>query len=86
MAKIRKLVLDVLKPHKPTILDLASALTEQNAGYNVNIKVVEIDDKTETLEITVRGNDINLETISEKIGQLGGSVHSIDEVEMSSES
>ena len=83
MAQIKKLVLDVLKPHKPTILELASALTEPSSGYTVNIKVVEIDDKTETLEITVLGANVSLETISEKISELGGSVHSIDEVEVS---
>ena len=84
MTKIKKLVLDVLKPHKPTILELASALTDQNANCVINIKVVEIDEKTETLEITIHGDDINLELISEKITEQGGSVHSIDEVEVSS--
>ena len=84
MAHIKKIVLDVLKPHKPTILELARAITEHNGSCTVNIKVVEIDDKTETLELMVQGDDINLDLISEKIHELGGSVHSIDEVEVSS--
>jgi hypothetical protein len=50
----------------------------------VNIKVVEVDEHTETLVITLTGKNIDLEKVTEKIAELGGSVHSIDEVEVSS--
>jgi hypothetical protein len=37
MGKIRRLVLDVLKPHEPTIIELASQLSELAGVEAVNI-------------------------------------------------
>ena len=41
-----------------------------------------MDDKTETLELIIEGNDIQLDNIVAAINELGGSVHSIDGVEV----
>ncbi|WP_455207349.1 DUF211 domain-containing protein [Kaarinaea lacus] len=84
MGHVKKVVLDVLKPHKPSILELANALSDADHKCTVNIKVVEVDEHTETLVITLSGKSIDLEKISERIGEMGGSIHSIDEVEVSS--
>ena len=46
----------------------------------VNVTVVEIDERTETIRLTVRGNKINYENLLDTIRDLGGTVHSIDEV------
>lgn len=83
MGQIKKVVLDVLKPHKPSILEMASSLSDADHKCTVNIKVAEVDEHTETLVVTLSGKNINLEKISEKITELGGSIHSIDEVEVS---
>lgn len=80
LAKIRRLILDVLKPHHPNIVELAGALTAQEIDCAVRIKVLEMDDKTETLEIVVEGADIHFDGLVESIKKLGGSLHSIDEV------
>lgn len=84
MGQIKKVVLDVLKPHKPSILEMANSLSDADHKCMVNIKVVEVDEHTETLVITLSGKNIDLEKVTEKIAELGGSVHSIDEVEVSS--
>ena len=84
MVVVKRVVLDVLKPHEPTILELAMELAEQAADCEVQIGVAEIDEKTETLELTVSGTDIDLQQIEETIMDLGGSVHSVDEVVVSS--
>ncbi|KPJ92030.1 MAG: hypothetical protein AMJ55_10410 [Gammaproteobacteria bacterium SG8_15] len=83
MGQIKKVVLDVLKPHKPTILEMASSLSDEDHKCTVNIKVAEVDEHTETLVVTLSGKNIDLEKISAKIAELGGSIHSIDEVEVS---
>lgn len=80
MAKITRLTLDVLKPHHPNIVEFAGALTTQDCSCEVKIKVLEMDDKTETLEVIVEGADIHFDRLVESIKELGGSLHSIDEV------
>jgi hypothetical protein len=41
-----------------------------------------MDDKTETLELIVEGADVNIERIVDAISEMGGSLHSIDGVEV----
>lgn len=82
MVTVKRLVLDVLKPHTPNSLDFARALAEQGAGYQVKFTVLEVDENTETVVIVIEGEDIQFEAIAETITKLGGSLHSIDEVEV----
>ena len=79
MVKLQQVTLDVLKPREPTLLELASALGEGD-DYEIRIRLVEMDEKTETLAVIVSGNDIDLQRLEQTITTLGGSVHSIDEV------
>lgn len=82
MILIKRLVLDVLKPREPNILDFSKSLAELQDGYQISVNVMEVDDRTETIVIKVSGNDIQFDTLSEAIKNLGGSLHSIDEVEV----
>jgi len=77
---IRRLVLDVLKPHVPTILDLAEALSRLNGIHGVNVSLFEVDQQTETIKITIKGDRIDYHTVVSVIEDFGGVVHSIDEV------
>ncbi len=81
MTRVRRLVLDVLKAHKPSVLELGSLLAEQ-AGLHVKLTVREIDDKTETLRIEITGEDIDFQQVRDAIDGFGASLHSIDEVEV----
>jgi len=78
MSKVKRLVLDVLKAHEPGALEFARALAER--GDRVALKIVERDERTETTEIIVDGDDIDLAWLSDTISRLGGSLHSVDEV------
>ena len=80
MAKILRLVLDTLKPHDPTIIELAKSLSELGGVEAVNISIYEMDRKVENAKITVEGNDINFEQVMQIIADNGGAIHSIDEV------
>ena len=80
MGEIRRLVLDVLKPYEPSIVVLASQLSELPGIEAVNISIYEIDRKVENAKITLEGSDIIYEDVQRVIEENGGAVHSIDEV------
>lgn len=82
MTRITQLVLDVLKPHEPDVAVFARHLANISPGLQVTLRVVEIDDKTQTLEIHIAGDDLDLVAISAAIGDMGASLHSIDEVQV----
>jgi hypothetical protein len=82
MTQITKLVLDILKPHQPSSLELSCAVAETCAGSRVKLSVVEVDEKTETVALIIEGNALDIEAITSAITSMGGSLHSIDEVEV----
>jgi hypothetical protein len=81
MILVKRLVLDILKPHHPNALEFSKALA-QRGPYRVKLTVLEMDESTETLQVVIEGADIDLERIQAAIAELGGSLHSIDEVEV----
>ena len=81
MVAIKKLILDVLKPHEPGILKLASDIASLGDNYCANISVVELDKQTETLKIEVTGNTLDFDLIVSTLNDMGVSLHSVDEVE-----
>jgi hypothetical protein len=80
MGKLRRLVLDVLKPLEPSIEELARDLADLEGVDGVNISIYEIDRRVENAKITIEGHDLRYHEIAEIIGENGGAVHSIDEV------
>lgn len=80
MGHVRRLVLDVLKPHEPSILDLAQLLSALPGVEAVNISIKEIDRKVETAKITLQGADIQYDQVRQVILDNGGAIHSLDEV------
>ena len=80
MGNLRRLVLDVLKPLDPSIVQLVQTLADLEGVDGVNISIYEIDRRVENAKITIEGHDLRDEEIIRVIEQDGGSVHSIDEV------
>lgn len=80
MGGIRRLVLDVLKSHEPSNVFFAIKLSQVKNVEGVNITLSEIDQETESVKITIVGTSIDYEEIKKVIEDLGGVVHSIDEV------
>lgn len=81
MTQLKRLVLDILKPHQPNALEFSRILAEQGP-HRVRLMVLEMDDKTETLQVEIEGEDIDFARIQAAISDFGASLHSIDEVEM----
>ena len=74
------MVLDTLKPHEPSIIEMAGELSELEGITAVNISIYEIDRKVENAKITIEGESISYRRVLEVIEEMGGAVHSVDEV------
>jgi hypothetical protein len=85
MISVKKLVLDILKPHQPNALEFSSAIAAVGADYRVYLTVLEVDERTETLQMVVEANAVDFDAIQAAITRMGGSLHSIDEVEVQNE-
>ena len=78
--RIRRLVLDVLKPHQPRVDVLAYAVAELAGVESVNIIRTETDSSTEGITVTIVGDDLNYQDIEAALRDYGSSIHSVDEV------
>ena len=77
---IRRLILDVLKPHKPNVVEVSEALSHLEGEEGVNKIINEIDQKVENAKVNVAGSSISFEDIQKKLEEFGATIHSIDEV------
>jgi uncharacterized protein len=80
MTDIRRLVLDVLKPHHPSIVELARRLSVLEGVSGVNCTLEEVDQETESIKITIEGNAIDYDTLEQAISESGAVIHSVDSV------
>ncbi|MDH5449616.1 MAG: DUF211 domain-containing protein [Candidatus Bathyarchaeota archaeon] len=77
---LRRLVLDVLKPHNPSVVELSQALSKLKGIEGVNIITYEIDQKVENVKIIIGGQKIDFEIVKKRLEDFGAVVHSVDEV------
>lgn len=85
MVRVKRLVLDVLKPHQPDALEFTKALAGLGVDYRIKLTTTEMDERTQTLQVVIQGEDLDFERIQETIANMGASLHSIDEVEATGE-
>ena len=80
MTNIKRLILDVLKPHNPSIIELAEKIGCLEGISGVNISLEEVDAETDSVKITIEGTNINYEKVQSEISECGAVIHSIDGV------
>lgn len=80
MAIVKRILLDVLKPHQPGSLEFADVLADLDPSYRVNLKVEGVDENTESIIVVIEGENIRFEEIDQAIKKMGGTIHSVDEV------
>jgi hypothetical protein len=80
LSNIRKIVLDVLKPHKPDIVEYSEKLSEIKHVSGVSIFLNEVDQETENIKVIIEGFNLNFKWIRKTIEEMAGSVHSVDAV------
>ena len=81
MAIIRRIILDVLKPHQPNATEFAMVLADLGKQYEVHLAVIEVDENTETVQHEANAPCIDFELVQAAIIDMGASLHSIDEVD-----
>jgi len=72
--------LDVLKPHEPSIIEVAKRLSSLDGVSGVNISLEEVDAQTDSIKITIEGSNIDYKQVKKEINICGASIHSIDGV------
>jgi len=78
---IRRVLLDVDKAiGRPEIIDIAEAIDGCPGVAALNITVTEIDVQTIGMDVTVEGDDIDLDALYRAVESTGAVVHSIDEL------
>ena len=82
MIRITRVVLDILKPHDPDAVEFATHLASIAPGLHVSLDVVEVDDKTQTLQVVINGQALDLPPLIEAVSAMGASLHSIDGVDI----
>lgn len=80
MAPIRRVILDVLKPHDPPMERFAQRLTDADAVEGTTATLVEIDREVQNVLLTVEGEGLDVGALEAVVEDLGGTVHSIDQV------
>lgn len=78
--RLEKVVLDVLKPRDVSIVELGKSLGLLDGVTEVSIVVTEVDVKTETIKITMMGEELHYEDISEELVNNGCAIRSVDEL------
>lgn len=80
MSALRKLILDVMKPHEPSTIVYTDKLADLEGVNGVNTSMVEMDEEVVNIKVTLQGDDISFAGVREQVEDLGGSVHSVDRV------
>ncbi|MFC7046695.1 DUF211 domain-containing protein [Halobacteriaceae archaeon GCM10025711] len=80
MAPIRRVVLDLLKPYEPTTQEFASRVADASGVKGVNASLVETDQNVQNLKLTIEGDDVDFEEVETIVDELGGAIHSVDQV------
>ena len=80
MSDIKRLVLDVLKPHNPSIIDISQKLADLKGISGVNCTLDEVDQETESIKITIEGHAIDFDAVKGAITDFGAVIHSVDNV------
>ena len=80
MAQIRRLVVDVLKPHEPSTLTFTQQVVEAESVAGVNATLIELDKEVQNVKLTIEGESVDYNAIEAIIEDAGGTIHSVDQV------
>ena len=80
MVKVKRLVLDVMKPVDPSIIELSKSINGLVDVQAVDITVTNVERKVEAIKLVVEGNDLNFDTVRKLLEQHGATIHNVDRV------
>ncbi len=80
--QIRMLVLDILKPHKPDIVEFGKEIYSVSGVISTDLTVYAVDEKTESVKLVIEGKKLSFTKLRKAIENSGGVVHSVDKVSL----
>ncbi len=80
MAPVRRVVIDVLKPHEPPMEAFAREVGDADTVEGVAASLVELDKDVQNVKLTLEGADVDLDSVETVVEEQGGTIHSVDEV------
>lgn len=80
MVDLRRVVLDVLKPHDPPLLEFTKRLADVEGVAGITSSLLELDQEVQNVELAIEGEPLDYAAVEEAIVDLGGTVHSVDQV------
>jgi hypothetical protein len=79
MVDLRRVALDILKPHDPSMLEFTERIAAVEGVDGVSASLIELDQEVQNVKITAEGTSLEYDAIEDAIESLGGTVHSIDQ-------
>jgi hypothetical protein len=80
MATVRRVVVDVLKPHTPPLVEFTERVSETAGVDSARSQLIELDRDVQNIEVTVEGADVDYDAVVETVEGIGATIHSVDEV------
>jgi len=80
---IRRVLIEALKPRETPLVELSQAICSVSGVEECDIVVTDVDVKTETVKLTVRGPNIEYDGITKIMHEHGMSIKGVDEISVS---
>lgn len=80
MVAVRRVVIDVLKPHDPPLVAFTERVGTIDTAESVTASLVELDREVQNVKLTVEGEDLDVDAVEAGVEELGATVHSVDQV------
>jgi hypothetical protein len=80
MAPVKRLVIDVLKPHDPPLLAFTEHLSDLDSVEGASTSLVELDQEVQNVKVTLEGGALDFDAVESAVEELSGTIHSVDEV------
>jgi len=80
---IRRVLIEALKPRDTPLVELSQAICSVHGIDECDVVVTDVDVKTETVKLTVKGSNIEYDGISKVLHEYGISIKGVDEISVS---
>jgi hypothetical protein len=80
--RIKRVLLEALKPRESSIIDLSKSLCSVEGIDECGIVVVDVDVKTETVKLTLRGHSVDYDAVLKIMEQQALSIKGVDEIDV----
>ncbi len=80
MLKIKEITLEILKPSDLQLIELMKALEKVNGIDKLEFTLTDFERSTETLKVSVYGNSLDFDKVSEVVSHSGGVIQTVQHV------